>query len=221
VSTTTRITEDTIEQTTLEWLANLGYKISHGPGMSPDCDTLSQQERASYRDVVLIGRLRSALVRINPALPAAAIDEAIRKITRPASPSLIENNRAFQQMLTDGVDISWLGTDYEKHGKAWLIDVLNPDDNDWLAVNQFTVVEDKRERRPDIVLFVNGLPLVVIELKNAANEKATIHHAYNQLQTYKKQIPSLFAYNALLIISDGMQARAGTLTSSWDRFMPL
>lgn len=204
-----RITEDAIEQTTLAWLENLGYEIAHGPDISPDGDTLtpslSQWERESYTDVVLVGRLRSALERINAALPADAIDEAIRKITRPESPSLIENNRAFQKMLTDGVDISWMSAEGEKHDKAWLADPANPDKNDWLAVNQFTVVENKRERRPDIVIFVNGLPLAVVELKNAADEKATIRHAFNQLQTYKEQIPSLFVYNELLIISDGIR----------------
>ncbi len=228
MSTMTLITEDAIEQTALEWLENLGYKIAYGPDISPVGDTLtptltptlSQWERESYEDVVLLGRLRSALEHINSTLPADAIDEAVRKITRSESPSLIENNRAFQKMLTDGVDIAWMGAEGKKHDKAWLMDTTNPDNNDWLAVNQFTVVEDKRERRPDIVLFVNGLPLAVIELKNAADEKATIRHAYNQLQTYKDQIPSLFTYNELLIISDGMQARAGTLTSGWDRFMP-
>ncbi|RLB95540.1 MAG: DEAD/DEAH box helicase [Deltaproteobacteria bacterium] len=216
----TKITEDAIEQTTLEWLENLGYEIVYGPDIAFDGQAPERDATANYTDVVLIGRLRSALERINPALPVDAIDEAVRKITRPESPSLIENNRTFQKMLTDGVDISWMGADGEKHDKAWLVDRINPNNNDWLAVNQFTVVENKRERRPDVVLFVNGLPLAVIELKNAADEKATIRHAYNQLQTYKDQIPSLFTYNELLIISDGMQARAGTLTSGWDRFMP-
>ena len=216
----TRITEDAIEQTALAWLEALGYEIAHGPDIAFDGQSPERDADANYTDVVLIGRLRSALEHINPALPVDAIDEAVRKITRPESPSLIENNRTFQKMLTDGVDISWMGSDGEKHDQAWLVDITNPDNNDWLAVNQFTVVEDKRERRPDVVLFVNGLPLAVIELKNAADEKATIRHAYNQLQTYKDQIPSLFTYNELLIISDGMQARAGTLTSGWDRFMP-
>jgi len=226
----TKTTEATIENTTLEWLEDLGYEIAHGPDIAFDGQAPERDTEANYTDVVLVGRLRSALEHINPSLPAEAIDEALRKITRPESPSLIENNRAFQKMLTDGVDISWMGSDGEKHDKAWLVDVAHPDENDWLAVNQYTVVDDpsshgsagtgKRERRPDVVLFVNGLPLAVIELKNAADEKATIRHAYNQLQTYKDQIPSLFTYNELLIISDGMEARAGTLTSGWDRFMP-
>ena len=215
-----KITEDAIEQTALEWLGNLGYEIAHGPDIAFDGSTPERDAEANYSDVVLVSRLRSALERINPALPADAIDEAVRKVIRPESPSLIENNRAFQKMLTDGVDISWMGADGEKHDKAWLVDPVNSDNNDWLAVNQFTVVENKRERRPDVVLFVNGLPLAVVELKNAADENATIRHAFNQLQTYKNQIPSLFTYNELLVISDGMQARAGTLTSGWDRFMP-
>ncbi len=215
-----KLNEDAIEQTALAWLENLAYEIAHGPDIAFDGQAAERDEAANYTDVVLIGRLQSALERINSTLPADAIDEAIRKITRPESPSLFENNREFQKMLTDGVDISWMSADGEKHDKAWLVDRVNPDNNDWLAVNQFTVVEDKRERRPDIVLFINGLPLVVVELKNAGNEKATIRHAYNQLQTYKEQIPSLFVYNDLLIISDGMQARSGTLTAGWDRFMP-
>ena len=211
-----KITEDAIEQTTLEWLKELGYGIAYGP----DISTSERDESAHYTDVVLIGRLRSALERINPKLPDNAIDEAIRKVSRPESPSLIENNQAFQKMLTDGIDISWMGAEGEKHDKAWLVDIVTPKNNDWLAVNQFTVVENKHERRPDIILFVNGLPLAVIELKNAADEKATVRHAFKQLQTYKEQIPSLFVYNELLIISDGMEARVGTLTSGWDRFMP-
>ena len=190
MSMPTRITEDAIEQTALEWLENLGYEIAYGPEIAFDGPSPEREAEANYTDVVLIVRLRSALERINPTLPSDAIDEAVRKITRPESPSMIENNRAFQKMLTDGVDISWMGADGEKHDKAWPVDVVNPDNNDWLAVNQFTVVEDKRERRPDVVLFVNGLPLAVVELKNAADEKATIRHAFNQLQTYKEQIPS-------------------------------
>ena len=215
-----KITEDTLEQTTLEWLENLGYEIAYGPDVAFDGPAPERDADANYTDVVLLGRLRFALECINPALPADAIDEAVRKITRPASPSLIENNRALQKMLTDGVDISWMGSDGEKHDKAWLVDLDNSENNNWLAVNQFTVVEDKRERRPDVVVFVNGLPLAVIELKNPADEKATIRHAFNHLQTYKQQIPSLFVYNELLIISDGMQVRVGTLTSGWDRCMP-
>ena len=137
-----KITEDAIEQTALEWLETLGYEIAYGPDIAFDGSSPERDQEANYTDVVLLGRLCSALERINPTLPADAIGEAVRKITRPESPSLIENNHEFQKMLTDGVDISWMGVDGEKHDKAWLVDVANPDNNDWLAVNQFTVVED-------------------------------------------------------------------------------
>ena len=214
------ISESTLENTVLTWLENLGYDIEHGPDIAFDGVKPERDSSANYTDVVLIGRLRESLERINPEIPREAIDEAIRKITRPESPSLIENNQAFHRMLTDGMDVSWMADGGEKHDKVWLLNVENSDDNDWLAVNQFTVIENKRERRPDVVLFINGLPLAVVELKNPADEKATIRHAFNQLQTYKDQIPSLFVYNELLVISDGLQARAGTLTAGWDRFMP-
>ncbi|RMH20038.1 MAG: type I restriction endonuclease subunit R, partial [Gammaproteobacteria bacterium] len=214
------INESTLENTVLTWLENLGYDIEHGPDIAFDGVKPERDPSANYTDVVLIDRLRESLERINPEIPCEAIDEAIRKITRPESPSLIENNQAFHRMLTDGVDVSWMADGGERHDKVWLLNVENSDDNDWLAVNQFTVVENKRERRPDVVLFINGLPLAVVELKNPADEKDTIRHAFNQLQTYKDQIPSLFVYNELLVISDGLQARAGTLTAGWDRFMP-
>ncbi len=216
----TKTTEDAVEQTAIEWLRELGYEVAHGPDIAYDGSAPERDVVANYGDVVLAGRLRAALERINPDLPVAAIDEALRIVTNPRSPALIENNRAFHRMLTDGVGVSWMGDDGEAHDTVLLVDPADHNRNDWLAVNQFTVVENKRERRPDIVLFVNGLPLVVIELKNAADEKATIRHAYNQFQTYKEQIPHLFTYNVALIISDGMQARAGTLTSGFDRFMP-
>jgi len=210
-------TESAIEQLALDELRALGWETAFGPDIAPDGD---RPERQAYHEVVLKGRLREALERINPDLPPVAIEEAMRKVLTPESPALIENNRRFHQMLTDGVDVSWLGPEGERHGKVWLLDLEHPENNDWLAVNQFTVIENKKERRPDIVLFVNGLPLVVIELKNPGTEQATLRKAYDQLQTYKQEIPSLFIYNELLIISDGMQARFGTLTSGWDRFMP-
>ena len=211
------LTEDAIERMALEELQALGWQTAFGPDIAPDG---ARPERESYGDVVLKGRLREVLERINPDMPDAAIEEAMRRVLTPESPALIENNRRFHQMLTDGVDVSWMGPEGEQHGKVWLIDIQNLDNNDWLAVNQFTVIENKHERRPDIVLFVNGLPLVVIELKNPGSAQATLRAAFNQLQTYKQEIPSLFVYNELLVISDGMQARFGTLTSGWDRFMP-
>lgn len=217
---TPRTTEDSLEQTSLAWLADLGYAVAYGPNLAFDGDAPERSESAGYSDVVLEGRLRDALERINPDIPGDAIDDAIRKVTIPQSPSLIENNRAFHRMLTDGVDVSWMGSDGEKHGKVWLVSLDDMDDNDWLAVNQFTIVENRHERRPDVIVFVNGLPLSVIELKNPAAENATNRHAFNQLQTYKDQITSLFVYNESLVISDGMEARVGTLTAGFDRFMP-
>ena len=211
------LTETTLEQTALDWFETLGWQVAFGPDISPDGPAC---ERQDYDQVVLIGRLQIALANINPNIPPDAIEEAVRKIVRADSPSLIENNRRFHRMLTDGVDVSYMQDGREVHDKAWLLDLEDLENNDWLAVNQFTVIEDRRNRRPDIVVFVNGLPLGVIELKNPADEKATIRHAFNQLQTYKSDIPGLFIYNELLVISDGLEARGGTLTSGWDRFMP-
>ncbi len=215
-----KTTEDSIEQMALAQLVELGWKTTFGPDVAFDGSSPERDPKDNYGDVVLVQRLRSALSRINAGLAQAAIEEAIRKVLSPESPALIENNRRFHRLLTDGVDVSWMAPEGERHGKVWLVDMENPANNDWLAVNQFTVIENKHERRPDIVLFVNGLPLAVIELKNPADENATLRHAFNQLQTYKEQIPSLFVYNALLVICDGMQARFGTLTAGWDRFMP-
>jgi len=211
--------EAQLEIAVCDWLKAepLGWQYAHGPEIAPDGDT---PEREDWGDVVLAGRLRDALQRINPSIPGEAIEEAMRQVLRPESPSLIENNRRFHQMLTDGVDVSWRTEEGERHDKVWLLDRGDAANNEFLVANQFTVIEDKRNRRPDVVLFVNGLPLVVIELKNPAEEKTTLRHAYNQLQTYKKDIPGLFTYNALLVISDGFSARAGTLTSGWDRFVP-
>lgn len=215
-----KTTEDAIEQTALTWLGELGFQLARGADIAFDGPTPERAAEANYGDVVLEGRLRAVIERLNPELPEGALDDVVRRVVRTDSPSLIENNRAFHRMLTDGVDISWMAAAGEKHAKAWLLDPAAPDANDWLAVSQFTVVDNKRTRRPDIVVFVNGLPLAVVELKNAADEKATLRSAYNQLQTYKEQIPALFAYNELLVISDGMQARTGSLTAGWDRFMP-
>lgn len=212
-----KVTESVIEQTALAWFESLSYSVKFGSTISPG---ELGAEREDYDQVVLVERLQIALENINPNLPVTAIDEAVRKITRAQSPSLIENNRRFHLMLTDGVDVSYMRNGREVHDKVWLLDLDDLNNNDWLVVNQFTVVENSRNHRPDILVFVNGLPLSIIELKNPADEKATIRHAFNQLQTYKIDISSLFIYNELLIISDGLEARLGTLTSGWDRFMP-
>ena len=166
-------------------------------------------------------RLRQALQRLNPQAPTDALAEAFRKLTRPDSPSLVANNHTVHRYLVEGVPVEFQRADGSIGGdQIRVFDYDEPQNNEFLAVNQFTVVEDKHERRPDVVIFVNGLPLAVIELKNAATESATIWSAFNQLQTYKQQIPSLFAFNAALVISDGVQARIGTLTADREWFMP-
>jgi len=216
--TTAGVVESTVEEATLAWFGELGYAVVHGPTIAPGELFV---ERESYGDVVLVKRLREALVRVNPDVPTEAIDEAVRKVLHPETPSLIENNRRFHQMLVEGVPVEYRREDGSIAGDlVQLIDFDEPGNNDWLAVNQFTVCEDKCNRRPDIIVFINGLPLAVIELKNIGDENATIRGAFNQLQTYKHEIPSLFPYNELLIISDGLEARAGTLTADWERFMP-
>jgi len=212
------ITESILEEATLAWLEELGYATLNGPNIAPG---EPKAERTSYSDVVLADRLRSALARINPDIPSDALEEVIRKITRTDTPNLFENNRRFHKQLTGGVDVEYHANDGRIiHDKAWLIDFSDPGNNDWLAVNQFTVVENNTNRRCDVVIFLNGLPLGVIELKNPGDENATIRGAFNQLQTYKKDIPVLFPYNEILVISDGLEARAGTLTADWERFMP-
>ena len=212
-----RFTESTVEDASLELFAALGYATLHGPDIAPE---EMFAERKEYSEVLLAGRLKEALARINPKVPAEAIEETIRKLQHPDSPSLIENNRRFHSFLTDGVPVEYQGKDRVVHDQVQLIDFKDPANNDWVAVNQFTVIEDRNNRRPDIVIFVNGLPLGVFELKNLADENATIRDAFNQFQTYKKDIPSLFPYNEILVLSDGIQARVGTLTSGWERFMP-
>ena len=166
----------------------------------------------SYRDVVLGRRLREALVRLNPGLPPEALDDAFRKLTRADAPSLIERNRAVHRMLVDGVTVEYRRADGSIAGaQARVIDFDVPENDDWLAVNQFTVVEGQHTRRPDVVLFVNGLPLAAIELKNPADENATIWSAFAQLETYQAQAPALFTYNSVLVASDGVQTRIGAL----------
>lgn len=213
-----RFSESVVEQAALAWFESLGYTILSGLEIAPG---ELQAEREDYRQVVLEARLRQALQRLNPQVPSDAIQEAFRKLTRPDLPSLIANNHAIHKYLVEGVPVEYQRADGSMGGD--LVRVLDYDtleNNEFLAINQFTVVEDQHERRPDVVLFVNGLPLAVLELKNAATESATIWSAFNQLQTYKHQIPSLFAYNEALVISDGTQARIGTLTADKEWFMP-
>ncbi len=213
-----RFTESIVEQATLKWFDALGYSILNASEIAPE---EPNSERQTYAEVVLRDRLKTAIETINPDIPADAIQDAIRKVTQTETPSLYENNRRFHKYLTDGVDVEYQAEEgYTKYDIVWLIDEQNPDNNNWLAVNQFTVIENKNHRRPDIVVFINGLPIAVIELKNAVEENATIKGAFNQLQTYKKEIPCLFFYNEILVASNGTEARVGTLTADWERFMP-
>ena len=213
----THFTESIIEETALEWLKDLGYTIVFGGDIAPEEPAA---ERENYGEVILSGRLKDALKRINPNVPPEALEDAYRKVTRPSSVSLVGNNRAFHKMLADGIEVEYRHEGRIKGDKVWLIDFENLENNDWLAVNQFTIVENHINRRPDVIIFVNGLPLAVIELKNAADAKATIWSAFKQLQTYKNEIASLFVYNEALIISDGTHARIGSLTADKERFMP-
>lgn len=233
-----KYTESTLEQATLEWLAELGYGVAYGPEISPDlpagstqADSLSsvaqetmplaEKERADYGEVILAGRLREAVARINPEAGEEARKEAIRKVLQVpnTSPNLAVCNQTFHQMLRDGVNVEYQAEDGSPRGdQIRLVDLENLDNNDWLAVNQFTVIENKN-RRPDVVIFVNGLPIAVFELKNPADEKATVKKAYHQIQTYLADIPSLFAYNELCVISDSFHTKMGTITSSFDWFM--
>ena len=211
-----QLNESTVEDAALSWFGDLGYAVLHGPDIAPGEPAA---ERDTFGDVVLVERLRDAIVRLNGDIPDEAREEALRKVLLPDSPSLVGDNRAFHRMLRDGVEVEYKRPDGTIAGdRVMLVEFDNPVGNDWLVVNQFTVIEGQHNRRPDIVVFVNGLPLVVIELKNAADEEATIWTAWNQLQTYKQEIPSLFHYNELLIVSDGLQARMGSLTANKEWF---
>ena len=214
----TTITESDVEQAALSWLSNLGWQVAHGADVAPDTPNA---ERDDYGQVVLERRLRDALAQLNPVLPADALDDAFRKLPRPEGSTLEARNRAFHRMLVNGVEIEYRDSDGRVRGdQVRVIDFETPTNNDWLAVNQFTITEDGNTRRPDVLLFVNGLPLGVIELKNPADEDATIWTAWQQLQTYKAELPSLFSMNEALVVSDGTEARIGTLTAGREWFKP-
>lgn len=213
-----KIAESHVEEHALAWLRELGYTTLFGPDIAPG---EPRAEREHWHDVILKPRLAAAIARLNPGIPADAQEAALKKILHPDSPSLVNNNRTFHRMLVDGVEVEYHRPDGTIKGdQVRLADFEHPEKNDWLAVNQFTVIENHHNRRPDILLFLNGLPIVIIELKNPTDEKATIETAYRQIQTYKQQIPALFAHNEMIVISDGLEARIGTLTSIRERFMP-
>jgi type I restriction enzyme R subunit len=213
-------TESVVEEAAIDWLEALGYSVFHGPEIAAGEPTAERID-PRYRDVSLENRLRQALARLNPDLPPEALEDAYRKLTKVDAPSLIERNRVVHRMLVDGVTVEYRRKDGSIAGaQARVIDFDDPDNNDWFAVNQFTVAEGQHTRRPDVVLFVNGLPLAVIELKSAADKDADIWSAFRQLQTYQAQIPALFATNAVLVASDGTQARVGSLGAGREWFKP-
>lgn len=212
------LSEAAVEQALLDQLQGLGYAIAHEEMIGPDG---AQPERASHDEVVLKKRIEDAVARLNPALPLEARQDAIRKVTQFELPSLLEENRRLHKLITEGVDVEYYANDGTlTAGKVALIDFEHPEQNDWLAVSQFVVINGQNNRRPDVVVFVNGLPLAVIELKAPGSAGAHLLGAYNQLQTYKKRIPALFNTNALLVTSDGIAARVGSLSADLERFMP-
>jgi type I restriction enzyme, R subunit len=212
--------ESIVEDAALAWLEALGYTVLHGPEIAAG-EPGAERGDPNYRDVLLEGRLRQALERLNPDLPSEALEDTYRKLTRADAPSLIERNRALHRMLVDGITVEYRRKDGSIAGaQAQVIDFETPANNDWLAVNQFTVSEGQHTRRPDVMLFVNGLPLAIIELKNPADENATVWSAFQQLQTYQAQVPALFATNAVLLASDGVQARIGALGAGKEWFKP-
>jgi type I restriction enzyme, R subunit len=211
------MTESDLEQLALTWFQDAGWDYRTGTDIAPDADT---PERSDYRQVILQGELREALARLNPQLHGSVLDEVAHQLAKPEHPSLIQNNRAFHEALVSGVHVE-VQIDGERRGdRAVLIDFENPERNHFLVVNQFTIQGSKQPRRPDLVCFINGLPIAVIELKNLATEQVGIKDAYRQLQTYKEEIADLFVFNEALIASDGLQARIGSLTASFERFLP-
>lgn len=210
------MTEDKIEQNALEILASLGWQVLHGPEIGPE----GSGER-QYGDAVLAGRLSAAVQRLNPDVPVQAQAEAIKRVLRTSEPTLVLDNREFHNLLVNGVDVEYRAENGDmRTTPVQLLDIEHPENNEFVAVNQYTMMQGDYHRRPDVVLFVNGLPLAVIELKDPGSEKANLKSAYNQLQTYKAEVPALFRYNELLIISDGLDAEVGTISANYERFTP-
>lgn len=211
-----KLTEFAIETLAIQLFEQLGYSAIHALDISPDGN---HPERTRYDEVLLTGRLTSALNRINPGMTDAVLHAALKEVERIHSPELLNNNETFHRLLTEGVKVSTQHEGNERGEIVWLIDFDTPDHNEFVVASQFTVIENNQNKRPDLVIFVNGIPLVVIELKNAADENATLQSAFKQISTYKQVIPGLFTYNALLVISDGLEAKAGSLSAGFSRFM--
>lgn len=210
------ITENNIENFSIEILQALGWQYIHGLSIAPGA---LQAERESFEQIILVQRLRKSVAILNPNIPSNAQEQAIQKVLRIYSPELLHNNETFHQLLVEKVKIPYQQDGFERSYEVALIDFEDINNNEFLAINQYTIVEKNQNKRPDILLFVNGIPLVVIELKNAADENATLRKAYDQLQTYKATIPSLFTYNAICVISDGHECKAGSVSAGFSRFM--
>ncbi|APC42627.1 DEAD/DEAH box helicase [Clostridium estertheticum subsp. estertheticum] len=208
-------TEDLLEEAAIEILSELGYEHKFGPDIDHDGESL---ERNDYKDVILENRVREALYRINKDIPIEALEDAFRQLITFNSPSLVENNHYLHRLLTEGIEVSFKEKELIRTKRVFIIDFEDKSNNNFLVVNQLAI-EGNENRRPDIILFINGLPLVIVELKSSSDENVGIESAYNQIQTYKKDIESLFNYNAFCIISDGINAKAGTLTSNLERYM--
>lgn len=212
----TRIAESHIEQLAIDLFQSQGYDHIYAPDIAPNAENA---ERSSFDEVLLLQRLRNAVRRINPDIPIEAQNEAIKEILRIHSPDLLTNNETFHRFLTEGVPVTKRIDGRDRGDRVWLIDFKHPENNDFVVANQFTVIENNVNKRPDLILFVNGIPLVVVELKNPVDENATIKSAFRQIETYKSTILSLFTYNAFSIISDGLEAKGGTVSSGFSRFM--
>ncbi|MEQ1914602.1 MAG: type I restriction endonuclease subunit R [Sideroxydans sp.] len=210
------MTEDQLEQEALGWLNEAGYSTVYGPDIAVDGDA---PERSDYRQVVLVERLRTAIARLNPSIPKVAQDDAIQQVLELGTPVLLSANKRFHQLLVGGVPVQYQLGNETRGDFVQLVNWAEPTRNEWLAINQFSIKGAHHTRRPDVILFVNGLPLVLLELKNPADEAADIWKAYDQIQTYKEQIPDVFQYNEVLVISDGSEARLGSLSSDAERFM--
>jgi type I restriction enzyme R subunit len=214
--TTSKIVESQIETFAIEVLKKLGWEHVHGLSIAPGAECA---ERESFEQIILAQRLRKAIARLNGDIPADAQEQAVQKVLRIYSPDLLHNNESFHQFLVEKVKIPYQQDGYERSYEVALIDFSNPSNNEFLVVNQYMIIENNQNKRPDILLFVNGIPIVLFELKNAADENATIRKAYDQIQTYKATIPGLFTYNAICIISDGMECKAGSVSAGFSRYM--
>src|SRR5579875_3193268 len=210
------ITENHIELFAIEQLQSLGWQYLYGLAIAPGAEA---QERTDFEQVLLTGRMAKAIAKLNPAIPADVQQQALQKVLRIYSPDLLHNNETFHQLLVEKVKIPYQQDGYERSHEVALFDFENWQNNEFLIVNQYTIVENNNNKRPDVLLFVNGIPLVVIELKNAADEKATLRKAYDQIQTYKATIPTLFTFNSICIISDGHECKAGSVSAGFSRYM--